>query len=52
MYYMHKKESPSTASASAQSQTVTRDDVIPAHLRKRDELMRTSSIINIKNLLA
>lgn len=49
--YAIKKESPSTASASAQSQTVTRDDVIPAHLRKHDELMRTSSIFNIKDFL-
>ena len=49
--YAIKKESPSTASASAQSQTVTRDDVIPAHLKKHDELMRTSSIFNIKDFL-
>lgn len=49
--YAIKKESPSTASASAQSQTVTRDDVIPAHLRKHDELMRTSLMLNIKDFL-
>ena len=49
--YAIKKESPSIAPASAQSQTATRTDTDSAHLKELDELMRVSSMINIKDFL-
>ena len=49
--YAIKKESPSTAPASAQSQTVTRTDTGSVRLKELDELMRVSSILNIKDFL-